>query len=154
MIARKAALEASGHNSSAATQRQGEERWAELTERASNPSGKMGNYDSEAQAAAGQLCTPALPRSATGMLNLTRLDSKVFFGGDTTIAYLAQECDARQDLLPKAKRSKGLKSLGKCTESAVVLLKRLVRYHHGAEFDFASALKNKTEVLVPNIRRT
>lgn len=136
MIARKAALEASGHSSSAAT------------------SGKMGNYDSEAQAAAGQLCTPALPRSATGMLNLTRLDSKVFFGGDTTIAYLAQECDARQDLLPKAKRSKGLKSLGKCTESAVVLLKRLVRYHHGAEFDFASALKNKTEVLVPNIRRT
>ena len=71
----------------------------------------MGNYDAEAQAAAGKLCTPALPRSATGMLNLTRLDNKVLFGGETTIAYLAQ--DARHDLLSKAKRSKSEKSLGK-----------------------------------------
>lgn len=111
----------------------------------------MGNYDAEAQAAAGKLCTPTLPRSATGMLNLTRLDNKVLFGGETTIAYvyLAQECDARQDLLPKAKRSKGEKSLGKCTEKAGVLLERLARYHHGTDFDFASALKNKTEMLVP-----
>ena len=149
VIARKAALEASGQSSGATTQRQGEERWAELSERASNPSRKMGYYDAEAQAAAGKLCSPALPRSATGMLNLTRLDNKVLLGGETTIAYLAQECDARHDLLPKAKRSKGGKSLGKCTEKAGVLLERLARYHHGADFDFASALKNKTEVLVP-----
>ena len=106
MIARKAALEASGHNSSAATQRQGEERWAELTERASNPSGKMGNYDSEAQAAAGQLCTPALPRSATGMLNLTRLDSKVFFGGDTTMPTLHRSAMLARTSCPRRSEAK------------------------------------------------